>query len=256
VLVAVHPTDQSFDHVLVRYSHRRARRLAYPDGSDLPETGRRNDQREAGLANQSLASRLSTKRSEMMVSELEAVALRLFQRRGFNDVTVDDIASEAHISARTFYRYFPSKEDVFQQQIARRSAGLRAALAARPPDEPPMHALRVALTEQIATEDTELLRRWIAVIVATPSVVRAVLGGIQLNTQRVIAEFFGARLGQPSDALIPSMLAAAAQGVIQAAQTQWFFQDGDLATTISECLEVLETGIGADSKTWPTAEHG
>ena len=82
------------------------------------------------------------------------------------------------------------------------------------------------------------------------------LGGIQLNTRRVIAEFFGSRLGQPSDALIPSMLAAAAQGVIQPAQTQWFFQDGDLATTISECLEVLETGIGADSKTWPTAEHG
>ena len=64
--------------------------------------------------------------------------------------------------------------------------------SARPLDEPPMHALRVALAEQIAAEDPELLRRWIAVIAATPSVVKAVLGGIQLNTQRVIAEFFGA----------------------------------------------------------------
>jgi hypothetical protein len=66
-----------------------------------------------------------------------------------------------------------------------------------------MRCLPRVLTEQIATEDTKLLRRRIAVIVATTNVVTAVLGGIQLNTQRVIAEFFGSRLGQPSDALIP-----------------------------------------------------
>ena len=144
---------------------------------------------------------------------------------------------------RTFYRYFPSKEDVFQQQISRRSAGLRAALAARPLDEPPMHALRLALAEQVASEDAVLLRRWTAVISSTPSVIRGVLGGIQLNTQRVIAEFLGSRLDLPSDALVPMMLAAATQGVIQAAQTQWFFQGGDLATIISEGLQVLERGI-------------
>src|ERR1700686_932337 len=109
----------------------------------------------------------------MMVSELEAIALRLFEQRGFDDVTVENIASEAQISVRTFYRYFPSKEDVLQQQIARRSTGLRAALEARPLDEAPMHSLRLALAEQIAAEDADLLRRWIAVIVATPSVVKA-----------------------------------------------------------------------------------
>jgi TetR/AcrR family transcriptional regulator, regulator of mycofactocin system len=206
------------------------------------------------LVSQSLAARLRTQRSEMMVSELEAIALRLFEQRGFDDVTVEDIASDAQISVRTFYRYFPSKEDVFQQQIARRSDGLRAALEARPLDEPPMHALRVALAEQISAEDTELLRRWISVIATTPSVVKSVLGGIQLNSQRVIAEFFGLRLGLPGDALVPTMLAAAAQGVIQAAQTQWFFRDGDLAATISECLEVLERGIGTDPTTWSTGK--
>src|SRR5579864_3580689 len=139
----------------------------------------------------------------MMTSELESIALHLFEERGFDEVTVEDIASEAQISVRTFYRYFPSKEDVFQQQVFRRSEGLRAALARRPPDEEPMHSLRLALTEQIASEDPERLRRWIAVIAATPSVVKGVLGGIQLNTQRVIAEFFGSRLSLPPDALVP-----------------------------------------------------
>ena len=202
------------------------------------------------MATQSLALQLREKRSEMMISELEAVALRLFEERGFGEVTVEEIASEAHISVRTFYRYFPGKEDVLQVQIERRSAALEIALAARPADEPPLHSLRLALEEVVSAEDMALLRRWIAVIVATPSVLRGVLGGIQLKGHRVIAEFFGARLGLPIDALVPVMLAAAAGGVIQAAQTHWSIHGGNLATVISEGLDVLESGIGADPMGW------
>ena len=198
----------------------------------------------------SLAGQVRAKRSEMMVSELEAVALRLFQQRGF-DVTVEEIATEAQISVRTFYRYFPAKDDVLQVQIDRRSAALRAALDARPVDEPPLHSLRVALTEVVAAEDQQRLRGWMTVIQATPSVLKGVVGGIQLKSYRVMAEFLGARLGVASDALVPTMLAAAVGGVIQAAQTQWYFRGGDLATAISEGIAVLETGIGTDPRTWP-----
>jgi TetR/AcrR family transcriptional regulator, regulator of mycofactocin system len=201
------------------------------------------------VATQSLARQLRAKRSEMMVLELEAVALRLFEQRGF-EITVEEIASEAQISVRTFYRYFPSKDDVLQVRIDQRSEGLRAALSARPEDEPPLHSLRVALAYVVASEDMELLRRWTAVIAATPNVLRGVVGGIQLKSHRVIAEFFGARFDLPSDALIPVMLAAAVGGVIQAAQTKWLFQGGDLAAGISDGLEVLEGGIGTDPKAW------
>ena len=199
---------------------------------------------------ESLATRLSVKRSEMMISELEDVALRLFELRGFDEVTVDDIASEAGISVRTFYRYFPTKDDVLQVQIDRRSTALRVALVARPADEAPLRSLRLALETVLSAEDPALLRRWIAVVAATPSVVKAVLGGIQLKTQLVIAEFLASRLGLPNDALVPTMLAAAAQGVIQAGHTQWFVRAGDLARTISQGLEVLEQGIGSDPTTW------
>ena len=126
---------------------------------------------------QSLALQLRAKRSEMMASEFEAVALRLFAERGFDEVTVEEIASEAHISVRTFYRYFPSKEDVLQLQIGRRSAALQAALSARPADEPPLHSLRLALEEAVSAEDTALVRRWIAVSPPRPSVLMGVLGG-------------------------------------------------------------------------------
>src|SRR6185437_11157504 len=140
----------------------------------------------------SLAGHLNARRSELMVGEVEAVALRLFDERGFGEVTVEEIAIEAGISARTFYRYFPSKEDLLQVQIDRRSVALADALAARPSDEAPLVALRVALAEVVAREDQDRIRRWTNVIVATPSVLRGVYGGIQMKGHRVMAEFFAA----------------------------------------------------------------
>jgi AcrR family transcriptional regulator len=195
----------------------------------------------------SLAAQMRAKRAEMMVSELEAVALRLFEERGFDDVTVEEVAAEAGISVRTFYRYFPAKEDVLQVAIDRRSEALRAALAARSSDEAPLRTLRVAYAEVVAAEDPVRLRRWIKVIQATPSLVKAVIGGIHLKSQPVMAEFLASRLGVAGDALEPVVLAAAAGGAIQAAQTRWFLFGGDLPTAIAEALEVLERGIGSDA---------
>ena len=212
--------------------------------------------REEEMDPQSLSLQLRAKRSEMMVSELEAVALRLFDQRGFANVTVEEVASEAHISVRTFYRYFTAKEDVLQLRIERRAEVLRNALAARPVDEPPLRSLRVALVEEFSAVDPTVLRRWIAVVADNPNVMKGVMGAIQLKTHPVIAEFFGSRLGLPSDALVPTMLAAAALGVVQAAHTQWFIHDGDLATTMSESLGVLERGISTDPRTWASAGVG
>jgi TetR/AcrR family transcriptional regulator, regulator of mycofactocin system len=194
----------------------------------------------------SLAAQMRAKRSELMLSELEDVALRLFEERGFDAATVDEIAAAAHISVRTFYRYFPAKEDVLQVKIDRRSRALRAALAERPTDEAPLHSLRVALEEVVSAEDPTYTRRWTTVVAATPGVLNSVIGGIVLKSHRTIAEFLGSRLGVPSDGLVPTMLAAAVGGVIQAASAQWFIQGGDLPTMISEGLEVLEQGVGAN----------
>ena len=204
------------------------------------------------MAAESLAAQLRQKRSEMMISEVAAVALLLFEERGFDTVTVDEIAAAAQISVRTFYRYFPAKEDVLQVNIARRATALRVALAERPADEAPLHSLRIALAEVVSAEDPVLRRRWTSVVAATPSVLPGVLGGIQLKSLRTIAEFLGARLDLPSESLVPTMLAAAVGGVIQAASTQWFIHGGDLGTAIAEGIEVLEHGIGSDPQTWPT----
>jgi hypothetical protein len=95
-----------------------------------------------------------------------------------------------------------------------------------------------------------LVRQWIAVISGTPSIVHGVIGGIQLKTQVVVREYLGARLGVPSDALVPAMLAAAVGGIVQEAHTRWFFHGGDLGATIAEGLAVLERGIDGAATSW------
>jgi AcrR family transcriptional regulator len=198
----------------------------------------------------SLAQQLSLKRSETMISELEAVALRLFEKRGFGSVTVDDIAAEAGVSARTFYRYFPTKDDVLLVRIDRRAIALRAALDERPVGEPLLLSVHLALDKAIAIEDTALLRRWITVNQATPNVLRTVMGANILKVNQLMADFFAARLGLATDSLVPTVLASAVGAVVQTAQRLWFTQGGSLTAMISESLEVLDSGVGVDP--WPS----
>ena len=70
------------------------------------------------------------RRRRMTAFELERVAIDLFAERGFDSVTVDEIAAAAHISRRTFFRYYPSKEDVVLAAGDKALARLRAGLAA------------------------------------------------------------------------------------------------------------------------------
>ena len=104
--------------------------------------------------------------------------------------------------------------------------------------------MRIALEAVVSAEDQDLLRRWITVISATPHLVQSVLGGIQLKTQPLMAAFLAERLGTEPDSFEPIVLAAAVGGVIQAAQTRWFLQGGDIVALINEGLEVLDRGIG------------
>jgi TetR/AcrR family transcriptional regulator, regulator of mycofactocin system len=211
---------------------------------------------------QSLADELRVQKSDRMRSILEDVSLRLFAERGFSEVTVEEIASAARVSPRTFYRYFAAKEDVLQLRIEQRSDALREALVQRPASEPPLRSIGRCLEEIVSTEDPDLLRRWMAVVASTPTVLRAVLGGIQLKSNVVMAEFIGERMGTPSDSLIPTMLAAAAGGVILAAHTQWLFFGGSLGQRIAEGIEVLEgtvetgrTGSTSDGDTTTGKGH-
>ncbi len=62
--------------------------------------------------------------------EIAAAAMRLFRERGFDAVTVAEIAREADVSEKTVFNYFPSKEDLIVHRGQEKTAALIEALGA------------------------------------------------------------------------------------------------------------------------------
>jgi AcrR family transcriptional regulator len=74
--------------------------------------------------------------------ELADQAMRLFVERGFDRVTVADVAAAANVSQKTVYNYFPTKEDLFFDEIPAREAAIVEAIRGRGADESILGALR------------------------------------------------------------------------------------------------------------------
>lgn len=91
----------------------------------------------------SALGRRERKKMELRAALVEA-AYALFEEKGFDETRIDDITNDVDVSARTFFRYFSSKEDVVLDYYAVEHEEIVAALKERPIDEPIITALRRA----------------------------------------------------------------------------------------------------------------
>jgi AcrR family transcriptional regulator len=105
-------------------------------------------------------------------ARIAEVAIARFDADGFDQVTVEQIAAEVGISARSFHRYFPAKEDAVIGDPRRHREALATAFRSRRADEPVWTALREAFADLVSDsggEDTETARRSIRVMTSTAS---------------------------------------------------------------------------------------
>jgi AcrR family transcriptional regulator len=103
---------------------------------------------------------------------LVAVALELFAERGFDAVTVNDIADRVDVDPSTFFRHFGSKEAVIFSDFDAAFNRLGDAVRAEPADLPPLETMRVAVKKLAAMlmVDLDNERRRGQLIESTPSV--------------------------------------------------------------------------------------
>ena len=178
-------------------------------------------------------------------AELESTAFGLFATRGFDQTTVDEIAAAAGIGRRTFFRYFPSKNDIpwgaFETELER----MRARLKACPPEVPLMDAIRLALVDfnRVSPGQVPMHRRRMELILRVPTLLAH--STLRFTAWReVIAEFAGERTGQPPDALAPRTIAYAALGVAVAAYEQWLeTEDADLSELLDAAMRQLDAAF-------------
>lgn len=84
---------------------------------------------------------------------LEAVALELFERDGYDEVTTARIAGAAGVTQRTFFRHFPTKLDALLGDVSRRTHEFTMALHDQPPGVPLLDALERTIVDTLPTGD-------------------------------------------------------------------------------------------------------
>jgi AcrR family transcriptional regulator len=92
-----------------------------------------------------MARPAQTARSERTREALHQAALVRFLAQGFDDTSAEQIAADAGVSLRTFYRHFASKHDLLFADYGARLPWFRAALAARSPDESIIDSVQSAI---------------------------------------------------------------------------------------------------------------
>lgn len=175
------------------------------------------------------------------------VALELFATRGFDDVSVDDVALAAGISRRTLFRYFSSKNAIPWADFDASLTNLRDLLNAVPHDVPLDAALRSALLEFNSFDESETPRhrRRMQVILQTDAL-QAYSMTMYAGWRGVIAAFVARRLNSKPTELVPQTVAWTVLGVALTAYEQWLADETvSLPDALGEAFDIVRDGIRA-----------
>ncbi|GII64502.1 TetR family transcriptional regulator [Sphaerisporangium krabiense] len=172
-------------------------------------------------------------------------ALRLFTEQGYDATTVEQIAEAAEVSPSTFFRYFPTKEDVVMRDDY--DPMIAAAYLRQPASLGPLAAMRAAMGEvftEVFEADERTIRRRIELIWSIPALRARQVEG-QLATMAALASMLAERTGRSADDLRVRAAAGAVIGAWIAAMERWVVsgRDVSLPALMDEVLAFLEEGM-------------
>ncbi|WP_218129120.1 TetR family transcriptional regulator [Nonomuraea maritima] len=181
-------------------------------------------------------------------------ALRLALRHGVENVTVEQIAAEADIALRTFFNYFPGKEEALVAAAAAGAEALIAEFRARPATESVLGALREAVLAVADRGDAtgrdyvralQLVRR-------SPSLVPHQLAVLAAQ-ERALAEAVAERVGPgTAGGIYPALCAATALTALRVVMDRWLERATDpeqpppvdvLREDVDQAIAVLAGGL-------------
>ncbi|MGW6523959.1 TetR family transcriptional regulator [Streptomyces sp. NPDC054962] len=184
-----------------------------------------------------------------MRDALVAAAFRLFLERGYEQTTVDDIVALAGVGRRSFFRYFPSKEDVVFPDHERCLADMTAFLAASGKEHEPVRrvcdAARLVLLMYAENPSFSVQRYRLTKQVPG---LRAYELSVVWRYERALAEYLRGRFtGRPDGNLHADVIAAAVVAAHNNALRSWLRSagQGDASTTVDHALGYVQSAFGA-----------
>ncbi|UGQ12056.1 TetR/AcrR family transcriptional regulator [Yinghuangia sp. ASG 101] len=154
---------------------------------------------------------LRERKKEQTKQRITAVALQLFAERGFDAVTVSEIAEAAEVAKATLFSYFPSKESLALQGVGQEN--LAEIVARRPAGLSPLQALQAhyeAFADgHMAAVDRGQVLAQMRVIFDSPTLSGAA-NALLYQQRRALADVLAEEYGETAAALVAAQVAATA----------------------------------------------
>jgi AcrR family transcriptional regulator len=179
---------------------------------------------------------------------LRQAALKSFARKGFANVTVTELAREAGVTERTFFRHFPTKEAVLFQDYETQLEWLAAALAQRPPSESLFDAVLASVAafphdlevvRQAATARTELI---------SADRIASHLRVVQSSFAQVLTDFVRRRSPNVANIDLGAEVAGSALAAALVVAVENWGRNGcadDLGELVAASLDLLRSGFAS-----------
>ena len=168
-------------------------------------------------------------------------ALRLFHEQGYDATTVEQIAAAAGVSHMTFFRYFPTKEDVALSDSY--DPLIASSIAQTPATWPLVQRIRAVLVQglrQVYDTDRDTLLAQVKLIVSTPALRERQWAG-QLATQQAILEAIQPDQRDSHASFQAKVTVAACLAATTTAVLAWVENDGipELPDLIEQAFDTL-----------------
>jgi AcrR family transcriptional regulator len=171
-------------------------------------------------------------------------ALRLFQELGYEETTVEQIAEAAEVSPSTFFRYFPTKEDVVLYDAL--DPVLLEAFRSQPATLSPIAALRAAIRSvfsRMTPSELEQMRERALLVLSVPALRAAPLEQMLASVQ-LLVDALAERVGRSPRDFEVRVFVGAFAGAWLGAMLEWMEDPkADLVALFDACFTYLEAGL-------------
>jgi AcrR family transcriptional regulator len=198
---------------------------------------------------------LRERKKEATRKRISDTATTLFAIRGFDNVTVAEVAEAADVSKMTVFNYFPRKEDLFWDRQTDRLAELEATIRERVPGESVAAVLRRYQHELLAAKHPlsgvlENLAPFVNVVRSSPALMARLLEFTK-EIEEMFAKVLADEVGDDVRARLVAAQLAATLDSIYSIGVDRALAGGDFtkirreqAKTIDKAFDLLESGIG------------
>jgi AcrR family transcriptional regulator len=179
---------------------------------------------------------------------IQREAMRLFQKHGYEETTIEQIAAGADISPSTFFNYFPSKEDVVLYDAY--DPMLASLMLNRPADEPLSAGLRhvLQLMETIFTRDHDVILARAKLGMEVPALRARMWEEVQ-RAQVLLCGLIAERTGRDPDDFELRVVVMVVVVAALEAMFEWIKQGGrgSFVELVNQALDVVDAGARLDA---------